>query len=779
MNLEQRRTWLVGALVFVAMAACTLPNLNPAFNADDSPETAACAATLGIQHPPGYPLDSLLGRLGVLVLPGNPGLAVNALSALCACLACGLLAAALYLLLTRGAGLRALPSSALAQSGLPLLTRGHEPLAWLLPAAAAASGGLWLGLGRTFFSQALSAKGGVYTLQAALLAAALLLTQLWEEDVAGLRLQAQGSRLRLLNSRWALLLALVLGLSLANHWETGLLLLPALALHAVMLLPGLRLDARLGRRKAWQPLLWMLAFLLLGLSLCIYLPLRSRLNPALNWGRPDTWPRFLACLLRQEYTGTEAGFFRSLAAGDWSEAGAALAAVGGQSSRMLGLLASDMGPAWLLALLGLPVLAFVFRRSRQALMLLALFATGGLAVAFWFHLKPEMIWVMDVFLIPLYLVEALLAGVALGWLAERVRKRQERRRRAAWLRPLLAALMLSLPLAWGLKALPALSQRQSFEAWDFGRDLLGSVSQDGLLLAEGDFYAMPCYYLQQVEGRRPDLVMLTSVFLSQDWGLRDAQRQHPGLGLDLDPEGYTDSGALYRASLRRLLAVSAGRRPIASSLFQDSLPRALPETQGRWTVNGLALRLDAPQNVEQSRRLQGVWASQRSRHEALQADKALPSTSLMLSNYASEAVMLADALQGQTATAEAYYKEALRLAPSINLAEVRTHYALALAARGDLEGAQAQLKLAITVKPIYEAWSDLGALYNQQQRWAEGEAALRQALALRPNAPAASNNLALSLYRQGRKAEAQALLAQALQAHPGDRDLVHNQQALR
>jgi tetratricopeptide (TPR) repeat protein len=724
------------------MAACALPSLNPVFNADDSPETAACAATLGIQHPPGYPLASLTGRLAVLALPGNPGLACSALAALWASLACGLLAACIFLLLSRGAGLRALP-------GLPAAPRRREPLAWLLPMAASLSGGLWLGLGRTFFSQALSSKGGIYTLQAALVALALLLTQLWEEDVAPLRLQPQSSRLRLLKSRWALLLALALGLGLANHWETELLLLPALALHASLLLPGLRLDPRLGQHKAWQPLAWMLGLLALGLSLWLYLPLRSRLSPALDWGHPDTWPRFWWCLLRQEYTATEAGLLRNLADGDLSGASAALGVAASQAGRMLSLLVSDMGPAWLLALLGLPVLGFAFRRSRQALMLSALFMAGALALCFWFQLKPEMAWVMDVFLIPLYMVEALLAGLALGWLAERVRKRLERQGQKAWVRMMLAALMLSLPLAWGLKALPSLSQRNSFEAWDFGRDLLASGDRKGLLLAEGDFYAMPCFYLQQVEGRRPDLTVLTSAFLTQDWGLADVEHQHPELGISASAGLGQGSGAAFSTTLRRLIAANASRS-IATSLFQDSVAQALPETQGRWGVSGLSLRLDPAKGAQADARMLGLWASQRTRHEALQPDSSLPSTRLMLSNYASEAVMMADALEaeGRAAIAEGYYREALRLAPAINIAEVRTHYALALAGHKQMEAAEAQLKLAISAKPIFESWADLGAVYIMQQRWPEAEAAARQALALRPGAATASRILELALSRQ-------------------------------
>jgi len=63
---------LLAGLVFILLFGFYAHGVNPTFNADDSPETAACAATLGIQHPPGYPLHLLVGRLFVMALPGNP-----------------------------------------------------------------------------------------------------------------------------------------------------------------------------------------------------------------------------------------------------------------------------------------------------------------------------------------------------------------------------------------------------------------------------------------------------------------------------------------------------------------------------------------------------------------------------------------------------------------------------------------------------------------------------------------------------------------------------------
>jgi hypothetical protein len=146
--LERRLALLVPMAVFLACLAAYLPTLNPAFRADDSPETITAGVTLGIQHPPGYPLQTLLGRLASGLPLGAPAFRLNLFSALCAALACALLAALV----------RALAQAWLGRPG-PAQDAGGWPAA-----LAGASAGILLGFSNTYWSQALAAKGGIYTL---------------------------------------------------------------------------------------------------------------------------------------------------------------------------------------------------------------------------------------------------------------------------------------------------------------------------------------------------------------------------------------------------------------------------------------------------------------------------------------------------------------------------------------------------------------------------------------------------------------------------------------
>ena len=48
---------------FVIITIIYLFTISPSYNSDDSPETTLAFHTLGIQHPPGYPLNTLIGKV--------------------------------------------------------------------------------------------------------------------------------------------------------------------------------------------------------------------------------------------------------------------------------------------------------------------------------------------------------------------------------------------------------------------------------------------------------------------------------------------------------------------------------------------------------------------------------------------------------------------------------------------------------------------------------------------------------------------------------------------
>ncbi len=765
-----KRTSLLCAALFLAAFSVYLRTLNPVFAADDSPETTASCVTLGIQHPPGYPLDTLVGHLFSWVPCGNPGFRLNAMAALW-----GSLTLVLLFLALRGVLLRAAPGGT-----------GHG--AGGLAGLSALGGTLLLAFSRTFWSQCLSSKGGIYTLQAALLGLLVLCLLGWESGLAPRLARPQSSRLRAFRSPWFLALALAFGLGLSNHWETQVFFLPSTLIFGFLLLRRVSVDPRLPSGGGLARPLWMAGLLFAaGLSLYLYLPLRSALDPVMDWGHPAGWAQLKWVLFRQEYTDMEVGFVKALMAaavgrGAWADAWRQWGTVAAQGRRVLWHLVTDLGPlTWALSLAGL---AWLWRSGRRAwaAFMASLAGFFVLALVFYFHLKSEMIWILDVFLIPAYFAQAFCAGaglMALGLLA--ARGAAPRRRSAA--------LLLVGALGAGLAAFNfggnfgRVDERGQFWAYDYGLDFMDSMKRGALCLAEGDFNVMPVYYLQRVEGRRPDLDHLTDIFLSLPWGVDQAKLRHPDARLTLNPLAYPPSGPLFTAAVGQILAANRGKRPLYCSMFHDVLKQFYPQGEAFLTPSGLASEYFAPDTPAQWRRALGLMKALRARHWSADIDEVNPSTQFMLSNYTTAYLNLANWLRGlgKKAPADAgpYYRLAIQAAPIQSRPQAWTYWGIYLCDQGKpLEGLKA-FQTAIAIHPIFEAYSDMAGVCNSLKRYPDAIQAARQAIALSPRSPEPYNNLAIAQYYTGRRAEAVATLEQAQALAPENAQVAANLKALR
>ena len=232
--------WSGPAFVTILAFAVYLSTLAPDFTFGDSGEFVAASVTLGIPHPPGYPLYVTLGKLfSELPLPGGMGWRLNVMSALAGAVAAGLLARLLMEFLT---------------SASPMLAQRTR---WWIASAS----GLAFAFTRTFWSQAVIAE--VYTLHIALLVAALLLTERW----------SQRGEVRYLRAAMFLL-----GLDFVAHYSS-VLVWPVVAWRVVM-------GPRCG--QGWRS--WPMGeyfrlpgLALLGFSLTLFLWIRSYGAPVVDW----------------------------------------------------------------------------------------------------------------------------------------------------------------------------------------------------------------------------------------------------------------------------------------------------------------------------------------------------------------------------------------------------------------------------------------------------------------------------------------------------------------
>jgi hypothetical protein len=257
-----------GSLVAAAIAACVYGStLSPSVGAGDSGELILAAHTLGIPHPPGYPLWLLLARCADLLPWGTVALRVNALSALLSAAAVGLF----YRLAARCGLNRAGRIAA-------TLVFGGSTLVW---------------------DSAVQAE--VYSLATVVFLALAL---------AALRARSKGTA----GARSDAVFFFLAGLALLAHQT---LLFPAAVLAAWVLW------RRPSPGRAAMGLAWAAA----GFSMVLLLPVRSGAHPWLDWGQDRHLAFLWDNLLRRNYGGLRQNAFRvDLVVDELSAMGGLLAA---------------------------------------------------------------------------------------------------------------------------------------------------------------------------------------------------------------------------------------------------------------------------------------------------------------------------------------------------------------------------------------------------------------------------------------------------------------------
>lgn len=457
---------LTFAIALAAYVATTAPGVLPA----DAGEFQLVATRLGVAHPPGYPLYTLVGHLFVRLLPwGTPAYRLNLLS--------GLLAAATLVLVARA-------------------TRRWAQQLGATPALQLAGGlgaALALGTATTFWAQATIAN--VRTPLAFFTALALL--ALARFATASGRRQAD---------RALVLLGLALGLGIPHH--------PSLIFLALFFLIYLLL---VEPRLALQPRRWVRPALaaLVGLLPLLYLPIRGRMGAPLAPPGLDTLPGFLNHFLARGFAGDMFAFANAR-----------------DLPHRLALLPTLLPFQFNLLLLGMALVGVIglVWRERRLFVLLA----GGLALHTFVAITYRAPQTVE-YMMPAYLPLAVAVGLAPA--VFRVERRS--------VRSLLAAGVMWAGVLNGAAHAPsfaALAQDHATREWV--EPLLESAPDGALILADWR-WATPTWYLQQVEGLRPDVeveyVWPVRGEAYRDTWLRRAGEAEPGQAVLLT-HAYTFDG---------------------------------------------------------------------------------------------------------------------------------------------------------------------------------------------------------------------------------------------
>lgn len=400
----------------------------------DSGELVTAVYLLGIPHPTGYPLYVLLGKLWTIVLPlGSIAWRMSLFSAAAAGAACTVL-----FLAARQARMQ----------------RGPALVAALLLATAP-----------SFWAEANVQR--VYSLGALFVAAGAWTAFRWHQTRA---------------LRHLLALALLCGLGATNHTYMAVFAVAAALFAAVS-------EPRLLRRPG--VLCAALCAFVSGLLPYLYLPWRSRFDPALDWGNPESLEAFLAVVTRRDFWARR-----------WLDSPADLVVIGRD---WLASVATELGLVGTLLALGACLLALRSRKGPtafRALALLALLAAAGNLSVMALHGSRSDLFIWHRYYIPTYLFAALLAGAGLQAALTLLGRH---RRLLGRILLALSSLLVAARFATEWKA----QDRSRYRiAEDYSRRLLASLPPGADLAASDDNILFVLLYLHHVEGLRPDVRLL-------------------------------------------------------------------------------------------------------------------------------------------------------------------------------------------------------------------------------------------------------------------------------
>ncbi|MEW6212054.1 MAG: DUF2723 domain-containing protein [Acidobacteriota bacterium] len=481
-------------IVFIASLILYALTLAPAVTLVDSGELISASSELGVAHPPGFPLYTLLAHLATLVPAGNIAERVNFASTLFAALASAMmtlvvfeamLCASLLPRLRRKEEKKKHKKKAGKKESKPTLLFEGLPSATLL--APPLMAGLLLAFSRTLWGYATIAE--VYTLNTLMILAVFFFALRWRRK----RIESILNGDQRNEDRLMMIAALCFGLALGVHHVTVGLMLPALAV-LVYSTEGLAFFKS-------KRLLRSSLFALTGLLIYAYLPLAASRERAMNWGDPDTMEK-----MWWHVTGRQYQEFISFS----------LETMAGQFKEFLLFAGREFGSFWLPAALVLAAAGLValFRSDRSALWFLALVILADLGYALNYDIAED----KDAYYLPVFLALAFAAAFGALWFVRVVR---------ASFTKAAAAMLVVIP-AIALVFNYSFNDRSRYHiAEDYVSNILSAVDEGGMVLTLDWQVYSPMFYFLEIEHRRPDVVAIDVNQLRRPWYFDYLKRAYP------------------------------------------------------------------------------------------------------------------------------------------------------------------------------------------------------------------------------------------------------------
>lgn len=471
-----------------------LTTIAPSVIQIDTGELATVQATLGIAHPTGYPLFTILGYLFSLIpLPFSKIFQLNLLAALYAAASVSVFTLTSKLILDniQSFNLRKAIKQKVKQKKQQEKEKSESTSEFNIPETtkilASVFGGLFLAFSKTFWFQSNSVE--VYSLH-------LLLISLIIYFLIRAFLFAKNESK--IDKHW-IWFSIALALGFTNHMTT-LLIIPGIAFLYFY-------QNKFNVRSFKQILLMLLVFFPVLILIYSYFPIRASQNPIMNWGNPVDLERILRHISGKQY---QVWLFSS------SDSAAK------QFEYFFSNLGSEFSIVFIIILLGV---IYSFSKARKFFLfnLIVFFSTVLYSINY------DIVDIDSYFL----LAYISLAFFAVFGVTQIILFAIEKKINFA-VPIIVLTLLISIEFYSNYQDV---NQNDNFVYQDYTKTLLNNLPKNSIVFSyQWDYFVSASYYFQNVENFRKDVTVIDKELLRRSWYYHQLETNHPSLLNGVKPD---------------------------------------------------------------------------------------------------------------------------------------------------------------------------------------------------------------------------------------------------
>lgn len=490
-NLKKYFPYVTSIITFIIF----LLTLAPSVIQIDSGELAAVQSTLGIAHPTGYPLFTLLGYLFSLIpLPFTQMYQLNLLASLWCSAGIGVFTYSMLIVLDHLKLFSIIKESVKQQKKSKRkqterqASRREIIMSDKVKLFGVFAGAMILAFSRTFWFQSTSVE--VYSLHILLINLIILfLIKAYIADKNG----------GLKDVKHWLLFAFLLALGFSNHMTT-LLILPSAAY--------IYFNSRGFNKDSFKTILIMLAvFFPVLVLIYLYLPLRASANPEINWGNPVDFERIFRHISGKQY---QVWLFSSTDAAKR------------QFIYFFNSLPKEFSISLFVTAIGL--FASYFYAKKIFVFLILLFISTVL-----YSINYDIVDIDSYFLLA-FISLSMFAVFGTSKLFELIRFKK-----LSFILP--ASIIIMFIVIELFSNYKDVDQSSTYAFEDYTKALVGSAEKNSIIFSyQWDYFISPAYYFQFVESYRKDVAIVDKELLRRSWYFNQLNKNYPQLFDELKSE---------------------------------------------------------------------------------------------------------------------------------------------------------------------------------------------------------------------------------------------------